>query len=109
VSGASSGQKEKRMFYKLAALALVSTGLTLHAQTSTTHSRCDAYGNCTATTQTQPDPWAETQRRNQEMEETNRRNQERLAEAQRQLNQPRMCTVSVIENGVVVLKTAPCQ
>lgn len=93
------------MFYKIATLALVSAGLTLHAQTSNTH--CDNFGNCTTTTQT--DPWAETQRRNQEMEESNRRNQERLAEAQRQLNQPRMCTVSVIEYGVVVVKTVPCQ
>lgn len=97
------------MFYKIAVLALVSAGLTLHAQTSTTQTHCDNFGNCRSTTQTQPDPWAETQRRNQEMEESNRRNQERLAEAQRQLNQPRMCTVSVIEYGVVVVKSVPCQ
>jgi len=97
------------MFYKIAALALVSAGLTLHAQTSTTQSHCDNFGNCTSTTQSQPDPWAAARQRNQEMEESNRRNQERLAETQRQLNQPRMCTVSVIENGVVVVRSAPCQ
>jgi hypothetical protein len=97
------------MFCKLAALVLLSAGLTLNAQTSTTQSRCDSFGNCTSTTTTQPDAWAETQRRNQEMEESARRNQERLAEAQRQLNQPKMCTVSVVEYGVIVQKVVPCQ